>query len=79
MVGLKLENDKGGAVALLQRLYSIIDQQMAEASELSTTSEVAEEKESLGGSSSDATCHIRHEGWLTLKYDMFEKFLLPSD
>ncbi|WJX70298.1 protein farnesyltransferase [Trifolium repens] len=53
---------QGGAVALLQRLHSIVDEQMAEASQFSTISDVHEEKESLAGTSSHATCRIKHEG-----------------
>ncbi|CAJ2665424.1 unnamed protein product [Trifolium pratense] len=53
---------QGGAVALLQRLHSIIDEQMAEASQFSTISDVHEENESLAGTSSHATCRIKHEG-----------------
>ncbi|CAJ2648250.1 unnamed protein product [Trifolium pratense] len=52
---------QGGAVALLQRLHSIIDEQMAEASQFSTISDVHEEHESLAGTSSHATCCIKHE------------------
>nr|Q04903.1 RecName: Full=Protein farnesyltransferase subunit beta; Short=FTase-beta; AltName: Full=CAAX farnesyltransferase subunit beta; AltName: Full=Ras proteins prenyltransferase subunit beta [Pisum sativum]AAA33649.1 farnesyl-protein transferase beta-subunit [Pisum sativum] len=53
---------QGGAVALLQRLHSIIDEQMAEASQFVTVSDAPEEKECLDGTSSHATSHIRHEG-----------------
>ncbi|KAK7266117.1 hypothetical protein RIF29_18757 [Crotalaria pallida] len=55
---------QGGAVALLQRLYSIIDEQMTRASEISPTSDVSEEEEeeSSDGNSSDATCHFTHGG-----------------
>ncbi|KAK2419686.1 Prenyltransferase family protein [Trifolium repens] len=53
---------QGGAVALLQRLHSIMDEQMEEASQFSTISDVHEEKESLAGTSGHATCRIKHEG-----------------
>ncbi|XP_014632032.1 farnesyltransferase GMERA1A isoform X2 [Glycine max] len=48
---------QGGAVALLQRLSSIINKQMEEASQTFTISDVSEAKESLDGTSSHATCH----------------------
>ncbi|KAK7365160.1 hypothetical protein VNO80_13998 [Phaseolus coccineus] len=48
---------QGGAVALLQRLYSIIDKQMEETSQIFTISNVSENKESLDGTSSHATRH----------------------
>lgn len=54
--------NQGGAVALLQRLHSIIDEQMAEASQFVTVSDAPEEKECLDGTSSHATSRIRHEG-----------------
>lgn len=53
---------QGGAVALLQRLQSVIDEQMVEASQSFTKSDSPEEKESLAGASSHATSHIRREG-----------------
>lgn len=65
IVGLKLECNQGGAVALLQRLYSIIDEQMEETSQTFTVSDVCEEKESLDETSSHATSHSRQEGRLT--------------
>ncbi|CAJ1946745.1 unnamed protein product [Sphenostylis stenocarpa] len=48
---------QGGAVALLQRLYSSIDKQMQETSQIFTISDVSEGKESLDGTSSHATSH----------------------
>lgn len=75
IVDLKHKSNQGGAVALLQRLHSIIDKPMEEALQLFTLSDIPEEKESLDRTSSDATCHTRHEGRLPLKH-MFEKFLL---
>jgi len=54
---LKLECNQGGAVALLQRLYSIVDKQMEETSQIFTISNVSEDKESLDGTSSHATRH----------------------
>lgn len=65
IVGLKFESNQGGAVALLQRLYSIINKQMAEVSNISG---IPEEKVCLHGTSSDAASHLWHEGWLTSKY-----------
>ncbi|KAG5032067.1 hypothetical protein JHK85_016049 [Glycine max] len=62
VVRLKLECNQGGAVALLQRLSSIINKQMEEASQTFTISDVSEAKESLDGTSSHATCHGKHEG-----------------
>ncbi|XP_058778677.1 protein farnesyltransferase subunit beta [Vicia villosa] len=53
---------QGGAVALLQRLHSVIDEQMAEALKFVAISDVPEEKESLDGTSSHATSCISHEG-----------------
>ncbi|TKY50418.1 farnesyltransferase subunit beta [Spatholobus suberectus] len=53
---------QGGAVALLQRLYDIINKQMEETSQSFTISDVSEEKENLDGTSSHATCCGRHEG-----------------
>ncbi|CAK8533620.1 unnamed protein product [Lathyrus sativus] len=53
---------QGGAVALLQRLHSIIDEQMAETSQFVTASDAPEEKECLDGTSNHATSRIRHEG-----------------
>ncbi|XP_052108686.1 protein farnesyltransferase subunit beta [Arachis duranensis] len=50
---------QGGAVALLQRLYSIINKQMAEVSNISG---IPEEKVCLHGTSSDAASHLWHEG-----------------
>ncbi|MED6127533.1 hypothetical protein PIB30_088871 [Stylosanthes scabra] len=50
---------QGGAVALLQRLDSVINKQMSEALNIS---DIAEEKESLDGTSSDAACYRWHEG-----------------
>ncbi|XP_061348573.1 protein farnesyltransferase subunit beta isoform X2 [Gastrolobium bilobum] len=53
---------QGGAVALLQRLYSTtVDKQMEEASDIFTTSDVSEEKVSLDGTSGNATHHFRDE------------------
>ncbi|XP_047150021.1 protein farnesyltransferase subunit beta isoform X2 [Vigna umbellata] len=46
---------QGGAVALLQRLYSIIDKQMEETSQIFSISNVSEDKESLAGTSTHAT------------------------
>ncbi|XP_027358658.1 protein farnesyltransferase subunit beta isoform X2 [Abrus precatorius] len=46
---------QGGSVALLQRLYSIMDKQMEQASLIFPRSDVSEEKESLDGTTS-------HEG-----------------
>lgn len=67
MVGLQYESNQGGAVALLQRLHSFIDEQMAEALQFVAVSDVPEEKESLDGTSSHATSCISHEGRLTLE------------
>ncbi|OIV89572.1 hypothetical protein TanjilG_18740 [Lupinus angustifolius] len=54
---------QGGAVALLQRLYSVVEEQLAEASQISPKSDVAEEEqESLYGTSRNATCHFTHGG-----------------
>ncbi|XP_004489283.1 protein farnesyltransferase subunit beta [Cicer arietinum] len=54
---------QGGAVVLLQRLHSFIDEQLAEALQFFTISDVVpEDKESLAGTSSHSTCRIRHEG-----------------
>ncbi|XP_020203246.1 protein farnesyltransferase subunit beta [Cajanus cajan] len=54
---------QGGAVALLQRLYPIINKQMEGTSQIFTISDVSEEKGILDGTSSHATCHDgRHEG-----------------
>ncbi|CAI8594479.1 unnamed protein product [Vicia faba] len=53
---------QGGAVALLQRLHSIIDEQMAEALQFVAISDVPKEKESLDGTSNHATSRARHEG-----------------
>jgi hypothetical protein len=39
-----------------------MDEQMEEASQFSTISDVHEEKESLAGTSGHATCRIKHEG-----------------
>ncbi|MED6134947.1 hypothetical protein PIB30_041761 [Stylosanthes scabra] len=50
---------QGGAVALLQRLDSVINKQMSEALNIS---DIAEEKVSLDGTSSDAASHLGHEG-----------------
>ena len=74
IVWLRLEYNQGGIVALLQRLSSIINKQMEEASQTFTISDVSEAKESLDGTSSHATCHGKHEGRLTLKY-MLENFI----
>lgn len=63
---MKLECNQGGAVALLQRLYPTIDKQMEETSQIFTISNVSEDKESLDGTSSHATCHGTHDGMLTL-------------
>ena len=68
IVWLKLECNQGGAVALLQRLSSIINKQMEETSQIFAVSYVSEAKESLDGTSSHATCRGEHEGRLTLKY-----------
>lgn len=62
----------------MQRLYSIMDKQMAEASRFFTISNLSEEEESLDRTPRHATCHIRHEGRLTLKR-MFENFLLSRN
>lgn len=53
---------QGGAVALLQRLQSVIDEQMVEASQSFTKTDSPEEKESLVGTSSHATSCTRREG-----------------
>lgn len=53
---------QGGAVALLQRLQSVIDEQMVEASQSFMKSDAPDEKESSAGTSSHATSHIRREG-----------------
>ncbi|KAL5150376.1 Protein farnesyltransferase subunit beta [Glycine soja] len=53
---------QGGAVALLQRLSSIINKQMEETSQIFAVSYVSEAKESLDGTSSHATCRGEHEG-----------------
>ncbi|XP_019434331.1 PREDICTED: protein farnesyltransferase subunit beta-like isoform X2 [Lupinus angustifolius] len=44
---------QGGAVALLQRLYSVVEEQLAEASQISPKSD---------GTSRNATCHFTHGG-----------------
>lgn len=53
---------QGGAVALLQRLQSVIEEQMVEASQSFTKSDVPDKKESSAGTSSHATSRIRREG-----------------
>ncbi|CAL0298960.1 unnamed protein product [Lupinus luteus] len=53
---------QGGAVALLQRLYSVVEEQMAEASQVSSKPDVSEEQKSPYGTSGDATCHFTHGG-----------------
>lgn len=53
---------QGGAVALLQRLQSVIEEQMVEASQSFTKSDAPDEKESSAGTSSHATSRIRREG-----------------
>ena len=52
---MKLECNQGGAVALLQRLSSIINKQMEEASQTFKISHVFEAKESLDETSSQLT------------------------
>lgn len=53
---------QGGAVALLQRLQSVIEEQMVEASHSFTKPYAPDEKESSAGTSSHATSRIRREG-----------------
>lgn len=52
---------QGGAVALLQRLQSVIEEQMVEASQSFTKSDAPDEKENSAGTSSHATSRIRRE------------------
>jgi len=58
----------------LQRLQSVIEEQMVEASHSFTKPYAPDEKESSAGTSSHATSRIRREGRLTLKH-IFESFL----
>ncbi|KAK7271677.1 hypothetical protein RJT34_27776 [Clitoria ternatea] len=53
---------QGGAVALLQRLYSVINKQMEETSQIFTILDMSGEKESLDGTSSHTNSQFRHEG-----------------
>ncbi|KAL2335647.1 hypothetical protein Fmac_016860 [Flemingia macrophylla] len=53
---------QGGAVALLQRLYPIIDNQIEGTSQIFTVTDVSGEKGSLDETSSHAASHGRHEG-----------------
>jgi len=45
----------------LQRLYSIIDKQMEETSQIFNISNVSKDKESLDGTSTHATCYGMHD------------------
>ncbi|XP_057447464.1 protein farnesyltransferase subunit beta [Lotus japonicus] len=68
---------QGGAVALLQRLHTIVNKQMVEASQFCTISGESEEKESLDGTSSHATSHIGHDGSYDFKnigYDFINEW-----
>ncbi|QCD95208.1 protein farnesyltransferase subunit beta [Vigna unguiculata] len=66
---------QGGAVALLQRLYSIIDKQMEETSQIFNISNVSKDKESLDGTSTHATCYGTTESGSTDYRNIAYKFI----